>query len=169
MKTISVRFDRVERDTLPGLLEENAVSVNAYAEEFFSHPSFGSETGKGMAPVVIASLAELGFEDGATSQEILERIPFLGLKPCRSAAGLYLRLAWKDQPKSRNSILSGQHHAPDGSVTVFSIPLEQDDSFPKGLYLRNVDGRLWLRGYVCDASYRWSCDDFLAFELPEKL
>ena len=42
--------------------------------------------------------------------------------------------------------------------------IERDDELPKGLYLRNVDGRLWLRGYVCDSAYRFSSNDLFAFE-----
>ena len=34
----------------------------------------------------------------------------------------------------------------------------------KGLYLRNVDGKLWLRGYICDAAYRFPGDALFAFE-----
>ena len=81
--------------------------------------------------------------------------------PC---TGLFLRLAWRDQPQSRNSVLSGTHSAPDLSVTVLSEIPEQSDAFPKGLYLRNVDGKLWLRGYICDAAYRFPGDTLFAFE-----
>ncbi len=42
--------------------------------------------------------------------------------------------------------------------------LEMDDAFPKGLYLRKVDSNLWLRGYVCDASYSFPGDALFAFQ-----
>ena len=115
--------------------------------------------------VLIVSLAELGFENGATLNEILRKVSESAeFEPCPPNAGLFLRFAWKDQPESRNSVLSGTHEAPDLSVTVLSEPLEKDDSFPKGLYLRNVDGNLWLRGYICDDSYQFPKDALFAFE-----
>ena len=82
----------------------------------------------------------------------------------RPGTALFLRLAWSDQPMSRNSVLSGTHEAPDRAVTVLSEILEENDTFPKGLYLRNVDGVLWLRGYTCDAEYRFPADTLFAFE-----
>ena len=69
-----------------------------------------------------------------------------------------------DQVRSENSVLSGTHRAPDGAVTVLSEFIEEDDDFPKGLYLRNVDGALWLRGYICDKTHNWSLADVFAFE-----
>ncbi|MBE5766959.1 MAG: hypothetical protein E7335_07350 [Clostridiales bacterium] len=95
---------------------------------------------------------------------VIQKAASLGLKPCHPAMGLYLRLAWKTQANSKNTALSGQHRAPDGAVTVLSLPLEKDDVFPKGLYLRSVDGKLWLRGYVCDNLHLWSAEDLFAFE-----
>jgi hypothetical protein len=77
-------------------------------------------------------------------------------------AAVFLRLHLTDQSESENTILTGTHRAPDGSITVLSEPLSQDDAFPKGLYLRNVSGRLWLRGYVCDADFLWSASDVFA-------
>lgn len=44
-------------------------------------------------------------------------------------------------------------------ITVHARPI------PRSLYLRKVEGVLWLRGYVCDAAYRWLGDDLFAFEL----
>ena len=114
--------------------------------------------------IAIASLREIGLENGATLNEIFQQIEKLGFKPCPTNTGLFLRFSWKNQPQSQNSILSRTHSSPEQAVVVLSERIETDDAFPKGLYLRNVDGRLWLRGYVCDAAYRFSGDDLFAFE-----
>lgn len=42
----------------------------------------------------------------------------------------------------------------------------RDDEYPKGFYLRVVDGRAWLRGYRCDDGHSWSPDDRFIFQLP---
>ena len=154
----------VEKDRIASLLEENGIRFNGHAAAFFAHPLFSSEPQQGRMRIAVLPLRDLGFEDGATLPQILSRAPSRGLYPCRPETGLFLRLAWRDQPESANSVLSGQHCAPDRSVTVISQPLEEDDAFPKGLYLRNVDGQLWLRGYICDDLFCFSPDDLVALE-----
>ena len=163
MKKIKLTLEPFPGDQIQKKLAEYGICVNPYAEEFLSHPSFSTvQTGERI--VAVASLREIGLASGASLPEIFQHLPGTGLRPCDAAAGLFLRLAWRDQPQSQNSLLSGTHAAPDKAVTVLSEPVEDDDAFPKGLYLRNVDGRLWLRGYVCDAAFRFSGDDLFAFE-----
>lgn len=144
-------------------LEENNIFINDYAKQYFAHPLFSTEEAE-TTVITIASLREIGFENGATLNELFQTIPQIGLKPCPVNTGVFLRLFWKDQPQSRTSILSGTHRSPDGAVTVLSEILEQDNAFPKGLYLRKVEGKPWLRGYVCDETYCFSEDDLFAFE-----
>ena len=144
-------------------LEEHSICINRYAEEFFAHPRFCVGHSRRMT-VSIATLQEIGFDNGATLADIFQQLPQVGLKPCPPETGLFLRLAWTDQPKSRNAILSGTHEAPDQAVTVLSDIFEHNDAFPKGLYLRNIDGVLWLRGYICDPGYRFPGDAMFAFE-----
>jgi hypothetical protein len=43
--------------------------------------------------------------------------------------------------------------APTGAIHVASEPLSRDVEYPKGFYLRIVDGQAWLRGYRCDDTY----------------
>ena len=162
MKRISLKLEPLSEEQVLNILEERGIGINRYAEEYFRHPQFPSRQSREMT-VVIASLREIGLPDGAVPEDIFQRLPELGWQPCPPAAGVFLRLAWTDQPESRNSVLSGTHEAPDRAVMVLSEFLEPDDTFPKGLYLRRVDGRLWLRGYICDALYRFPEDALFAF------
>lgn len=163
MQLITLAAGSVPADRIPGILNENGIRVNPYAEKYFAHPRFSAVLAE-ETDVTVASLQEIGLENGAPLDEIFQRLPQIGLKPCSPGTALFLRLAWSDQPMSRNSVLSGTHEAPDRAVTVLSEILEEDDAFPKGLYLRNVDGVLWLRGYTCDAEYRFPADSLFAFE-----
>ena len=43
-----------------------------------------------------------------------------------------------------------------------SVPLRADHDYPKGFYLRVVDGVTWLRGYRCDDEYVWPAGSVLA-------
>ena len=113
----------------------------------------------------ILSLEELGLERGASLDELFQLIKETQFAPCPPDTGFFLRLTWTDQPQSQDSVLTGTHRSPDQAVTVLSEPLERDDAFPKGLYLRKVDGHLWLRGYVCDSAYRFPGDALFALAI----
>jgi len=145
-------------------LKERGIRINRYAETYISHPGF-SAGGAGEMTAAIISLEKLGLENGASLDELLRHIKGTQFSPCPPDAGLFLRLAWTDQPQSQNSVLTGTHSSPDQAVTVLSEMLERDDAFPKGLYLRKVDGDLWLRGYVCDSAYRFPGDALFVLEI----
>ena len=164
MRRISIK--RVPMTAEQGLqtLRERGILTNRYAEMVISHPCF-SAGGAQELTAAITSLAELGLERGASLDELFRHIQGTRFAPCPPDTGFFLRLAWTDQPQSRNSILTGTHGSPDQAVTVLSEPLERDDAFPKGLYLRRVDGNLWLRGYVCDSAYRFPGDALFALEM----
>ena len=163
MELITLNTSPFPKNQISHKLEVHSILINRYAEVFFAHPAFSTENTREMT-IAIASLREIGLENGGTLNEIFRQIEKCGFKPCSANTGLFLRFTWKNQPQSQNSILSGTHGSPDQAVVVLSEPIETDDAFPKGLYLRNVDGRLWLRGYVCDSEYRFSGDDLFAFE-----
>ena len=146
MKEITVHAQPFPKEQIEEILRRNGIQINHYAEEYFAHPAFITEEAEDIT-VRILSLRGLGFAEGATLPQIFSR--------------LFLRLAWKEQPASLDAVLS-RHAAPDAAVTVLSEPLEKDDAFPKGLYLRNVEGTLWLRGYICDAEYCFPPDAMFA-------
>ena len=131
--------------------------------QYISHPRFSAGQ-PGEITAAVASLEELGLEKGASLDELFRHIQGTPFSSCPPDTGFFLRLAWTDQPQSGNSILTGMHRSPDQAVTVLSEILEQDDNFPKGLYLRKVDGALWLRGYVCDPAYHFPGETLFAFE-----
>lgn len=145
-------------------LKERGILTNRYAEMYISHPCF-SAGGAGEMTAAIASLEELGLGRGASLDELFRHIKGTQFAPCPPDTGFFLRLAWTNQLQSQNSILTGTHSSPNQAVTVLSEMLERDDAFPKGLYLRKVDGSLWLRGYVCDSAYRFPGDALFALEM----
>lgn len=165
MKQMIIRIKPVPKESVRAVLEANGIRINRYAEEYFAHPGFVTEDWPPNVRVVILSPSELGFTEAASFGDITQRAIAAGYRLCRPATGFYLRLQFRDQEQSRNSVLTGLHQSPDRAVTVATAPLNPDDAFPKGLYLRNLEGTLWLRGYRCDASYLWSEDDLFAFEM----
>lgn len=135
--------------------------MNAHAETLLAHPVFDDRDGESVH-VVERMVADLGFAGGATLPEIFSAAADQGLGLCPPDTGPYLRLAWSAQADSSNSVLSAGH-SPEGALVVASAPLSDDDDYPKGFYLRVVDGQQWLRGYRCDDLYVHSPADRFAF------
>ena len=108
------------------------------------------------------SLIELGLEHGAVLSRIFHAARDVGLDLCPLVAAPYLRLVLREQGAAPDRVMSAGH-APSGSLTVASPPLHLDDAFPKGFYLRVVDGQQWLRGYRCDDDYEWNPHDRFVF------
>ena len=154
----------ISKNQISDILKANHISVNEYAKIYMNHPRFQTEETRSQVAVALCSLRSLGFENGAVYADIFSQVGKLGLRPCQPNTGLFLRLSYTNQGQSKNCVLSGTHRAPDGAVTILSDFLEEDDNFPKGLYLRNVDGTLWLRGYICEKTYVWSPEDIFVFE-----
>lgn len=164
MLEITVPTYHIEKDKILDVLKANDIYVNEYARLFFEHSKFYEENLPPQISLVLCSLSELGLSDGAVFEDIIANAGAHGLHLCHMSTGVFFRLLYVNQPESKEHILSGTHRSPDGAVIVLSEFPEEDDSFPKGLYLRNVDGKLWLRGYVCDKTHGWSADDVFAFK-----
>ncbi|KJL41421.1 hypothetical protein RS82_02650 [Microbacterium trichothecenolyticum] len=163
------RIDRLEvavgglsRAELRRTLASRNILLNAHAETLLDAEVFDKRS-----PHIIAvterTVADLGRPHGAPLPDILELGRNLGLALCPAEAGPYLRLALNDQATSADATMS-TGKAPDGSLTVASEPLSADDDYPKGFYLRVVDGRAWLRGYRCDDEHIWSPGDRFVFQ-----
>ncbi len=95
--------------------------------------------------------------------EIFERANELGLELCPLELGPHLRLAYLNQPEGALGNPVQQHQAPFGSITIASEVLTEDHDFPKGFYLRRINGVLWLRGYRADHLHVWNPDDHFIF------
>jgi len=144
-------------------LQENSIMLNEYGERLFADEKFTISDTKYRIETVEVTVSDLGFLEGATTPEIFNRASELGLELCPIELGPYLRLEYHDQPEGnlRNSDL--QHQAPSGSITIASEALTEDDDFPKGFYLRQINGELWLRGYRADDLHVWNPGDHFIF------
>lgn len=91
----------------------------------------------------------------------------LRLELCPPATGPYLRLAVTSQSQAPDSVLSAGR-APSGALHVLSAPLSEDHEYPKGFYLRVVDGVSWLRGYRCDDEYRLPPEAAMVLRVPQE-
>ncbi|MGO1200370.1 MAG: hypothetical protein ACTMKY_10790 [Dermabacteraceae bacterium] len=78
-----------------------------------------------------------------------------------------MRLALTSQTAAPDSVLSAGR-APRGALHVLSAPLSEDHEYPKGFYLRRVDGVSWLRGYCCDDEYCLPPEAEMVLRVPQE-
>jgi hypothetical protein len=155
----------LSRVELKRSLDRSGVRLNASAETLLEDPVFDSDAARNVTTIEVfeCSVADLGLGDGASLTQILARAHQQGLTPCPPFAGPYLRLAIPHQPTAPDSVMSNGQ-APTGSVTIASQRLRAEYEYPRGFYLRVVDGQLWLRGYRCAEDALWRPDDRFMFQ-----
>ncbi|MBT2719147.1 helicase [Bacillus sp. ISL-57] len=143
-------------------LQQHSILMNGYGERLLSDDKFTTFKTKYSLKTVELTVRDLGFPDGATLPQTFKRASELGLELCPLEVGPHLRLQFLDQPEGYKGNLS-QQQAPSGSITIASEIVDEDDYFPKGFYLRKINGGLWLRGYIADHLHVWNPDDHFIF------
>lgn len=161
---ITLTVGGIQHESILPILQKNNIRTNEYARVFMDHPDFQSNAPQSPVRLMITTPKELGWEHSVAFPGILGVAKQHGLQPCAPCVGLYLRLHLLNQPVSKSLTLSCTQQAPEGAITVVSQLLDSRPDFPRGLYLRNVGGELWLRGYVCDDAYMWNPTDVFVFE-----
>ncbi len=160
-----IDFGGSSKDELLLKLERASILLNDYCRQLFASCLFVTSAEVGRASIIELAVEDLGFQNGANFVEINERMKQLNLFECPLEIGPYFRLQYTGQIEFTET---GKHKAPAGSVTVISRPPVDDDDFPKGFYLRKIDGKLWLRGYLCPMDHVWEPGARLAFRIFEK-
>ncbi|WP_331240286.1 hypothetical protein [Lacticaseibacillus paracasei] len=159
---LSINVDGHTKKELRQALNRANVQLNPHGESLFDDPRFTVSPQAHPETVVFVTVADLGFPNGANLPTIFQKAESIGWQLCPLELAVYLRLQWQGQEKSTNNILH-KHEAPQGAVTVASPVIDPDPNHPKGFYLRNIDGQLWLRGYICDDEYVFYPEDRFAF------
>jgi hypothetical protein len=156
-----VRIGGMSKLELLAELQKKGIECNDSARALFAHKNFTASDVVTYINIVELSIGQLGYSRGATTTQIHKRMSELGLSLCPLELAPHLRLQLPDQPEDPRP---SEHRAPPGSITVASQPPSMDDdTVPKGFYLRRVGNVLWLRGYHCDAEHLWSAEDRFIF------
>jgi hypothetical protein len=155
-----------ERAALQQELDAHGVGLNDSARALLADPVFGARPAEEIT-VARRTVGALGLEAGGSLSAVLAAVEDAGYLLCPPDTGPYLRLALGEQAGSQDPTLR-VGRAPEGSLTISSAPLSSDDEFPKGFYLRVVEGVRWLRGYRCDDLHQWSAEDAFVVRLPDE-
>jgi hypothetical protein len=159
----AVRVGGMDKRELLQALRDQKVQLNQAGEALFEDRRFTTLRQKKVIEIACLSVADLGFVEGATYQQLTARALESGLVECPLELGPYLRLQLLDQPEGSAGVPATKHRAPPGSITIASSPLDDCEETPKGFYLRRIDAVLWLRGYWSWPGHIWSPEDVLVF------
>lgn len=164
VKHLKVDIFPISKENIPSYLTERGIKTNDFFIQYLGHAKYESVFNTSQVEVIITNLEEMGFTKPVTHDEIKTKALDLGYKVAPPHLAFYLRLAMLDQPPSANIILSKQAF-PDSAIQVFVDKIEPDDDFPRSVYLRNVDGALWLRAARYTDDYLFSLNSSFAFVL----
>jgi hypothetical protein len=137
--------------------------LNRYAELIFDCDSFTTSTKKSRVSTIELDVQGLGFPQGATFADILAKASTIGLGYCPLELGAHIRLQYVDQPEGATGQAARPHQTPPGAIIIVSEPLKEEDDFPRGFYLRRIDGVLWLRGYCAPTEHMHARDEHFLF------
>lgn len=166
MRKSSFRMIRVGGMSKQELLRELRrcnIQLNQAAQTLFADKRFITTPTVTDFETIELTVADLDFPQGATTAQFYAAAVERGLSLCPLELGPHFRLQLLDQPEGFRGHPQTRHQAPPGSITIASAPLIDDDDFPKGFYLRCIQGELWLRGYHAGAAHRWNPNDHFVF------
>lgn len=146
-----VSIGGVSKEQLISQLVSEGVQFNKYAETLFEHPYFAVASEVEKIKLVKVTPSDLGITKPCFFQEIIASAAGQGLKLCPLYLGAFLRLAYMEQPE-------GPY------LTIASAKPENDENYPNGFYIRNLDNSLWLRGYRASDDYEWPIDSQFIFQ-----
>lgn len=165
--TYVLRIGGAAKNDLLAQLARAGVRLNAIAEALFADTRFTVTARPAEVLVQVRSVESLGLPDGGTFEQVLRSAKQEGLSPCPLEVAPNFRLQYIIQPEGAVGQPRTEGRAPARSVTVASMPLDDEDETPKGFYLRRIDGTLWLRGYRSWSGHVWSPTDLVAFVRKE--
>jgi len=140
-------------DEVRSALEEARMKIGDYANDILGKTPLESEESE--VNLVVLSVAELGFPNGAEYGKICEAAKELGLELCPAEVGAQLRLQYADQPIDEWLIIAMEPIADsDGGLGLFDVVRYGSD--------------LWLNGYYGHSDNFWSGHNRFAFVLPQE-
>ena len=140
-KTIKIGTHYSKQD-LQKAVEEEGYKLSDWAKEVVGNKGFTIETIERNLELFTATVAELGFKNGANVKDIYEKLDKLGFSKCPVETALQLRRVYKDQPMDEWRI-------------VVSEPLADSGGGLRVLYVERNQGGSWVRSYFARPGSVW--------------
>ena len=138
-------------DAYRDALEAGKHLSGAWVSDLFGKPACTCASEEIDVDLVVLSVADLGFKEGALYSQICERAPAIGLDLCPAEVGPALRLAYGNQPRGERLVIATKPFTDSG-----------DDL---DLFVMEVSGGggLWLRGDCGPSDRFWEPDRRFVF------
>ncbi len=154
-KTIKLGTDLKTVDDFRRQINNHGCRIGDWANDILDKPAFTVSDEEVEVDLVIKSVAELGFPNGATRAQIYDKAISLGLELCTAEVGPQLRLQHLDQPKGElHRIAMDPIADSDDDLGVFNIGHDVDDC--------------WLGASDGSPVYCWDADVCWIFVRPRK-
>ncbi|MBI4262019.1 hypothetical protein HY624_00660 [Candidatus Uhrbacteria bacterium] len=123
-------------------IEKRDMPMNEGARFMLRSKEFITSKTPDHCDLVVLTVSDLGFPNGATLETIYKRADELGLDLCPAEVGPQYRLAHPDQPM-------GDH------IRIGMKPIAQPDGVPDVFGVESGAHFLWLRGYWAGPTFQW--------------
>lgn len=141
--TLSLGTGPKTADDFRRALKKGGHHISDWANNILGKPAFIVAKKKTEVELIRVTVADLGFESGATRQDIYERAMKLGFALCPAEVGPQLRLQYKDQPMNEWLLVAMEPITDsDGSLNVFNVARNEDGSWLISNYGKPDD--FWL-------------------------
>ena len=124
----------VPKNLLINRLVKAGIQFNEYAKTLFEHEAFATDAPVEKLKLVKIKPSDLGLSNPYSLEMVVQQASNLGLRVCPLPVAAFLRLEYLDQ-------VEGPY------LTIASARPENDENYPTGFYIRNLENILWLRGY----------------------
>lgn len=144
-KTITLGNGLSNAEEFRAALKTAGYRIGDYANDILGKEDFAQPiaTTATSVDLIVVTVGDLGFKQGATREKIYAKAKRLGLELLPAEAGPQLRLQYSDQPMNEWNVIAMEPITDsDGSLGLFSVG-------------RIDDGR-WLRSCYVDPGYVWS-------------
>src|SRR3989338_9869010 len=145
---------KIGKDTIQFLEElvSKQINISDYAQDMLKSKDFAYLKKSEGVQLIRISVADLGFDRGATTDQVYGRAQSLGLELCPAEVGPHYRLKYIDQPLNEWFwIAMKQITERNGNPGVFDL-------------VRDEDG-LWLTNNWAKPENRWNSDYKFVFRL----
>ncbi|MCH8162645.1 MAG: hypothetical protein IIA99_00905, partial [Proteobacteria bacterium] len=96
LKTIKLGTGLVTPDDFRRALKDDGFRLSDWSSDILGKPAFTVSSEETEVDLVVVSVSELGFKDGATRADIYKRAKELGWELCSAEVGPQLRLQYPD-------------------------------------------------------------------------
>ncbi len=117
-------------------IKKSGMKIGDWANDILGKPVFKTATEEIEVDLVVISVGELGFKDGAKRENIYVRAKELGLQLCPNEVGPQLRLQYKNQPNGEWLVIAMEPIADSvGHLRLFAVAHDDD-----GQWFDSCDG-----------------------------